>query len=361
MSLDNVAFEVNKTDITNTQFVETAAGKAESAGDVVLKIDKYALTANNITYAVTGDILGYWRFFPTSEGWGRVPAMGFAEVVDSKCDGIDVGERVWGWFPMTGYLTIKAGKVSENGFSDISEYREGLSPVYSRFERVTSNPFYDKSTEDYQMLIKGLFTTSWLIDDFMADNQYFGAQQYIITSASSKTSLALAFAVKARGEKLAIGLTSESRVEFVKSLDLYDQVLSYQDVEQLDSGIPSVVVDMAGSKQVLSNIHHHFTNNIKFSSRVGATHVSDLAQELKLPGAEPTMFFAPHQVEKRSKEWGPDKLQLTIGKQLQKYIEFIRNNIAIEYIKTPEVLQKSYLAVLSGNADASKGLIVCNG
>jgi hypothetical protein len=42
-------------------------------GDVLLDVERFALTANNITYGVYGDRLGYWRFFPEDDTWGRIP------------------------------------------------------------------------------------------------------------------------------------------------------------------------------------------------------------------------------------------------------------------------------------------------
>ena len=350
-------FEVSKQDLSKTRIFEIGDTQPLSDGDVRLKVDKFALTANNITYGITGDLLGYWQFFPAEKQWGRLPVMGFADVVESKHDDVSVGERVWGFFPMANSLTISAGKVSNTGFSDVSVHRQGLSPVYSRFERVANNPFYHPSTENYQMLLKGLYTTSWLIDDFMYDNNYFGADQYLITSASSKTSIALAFAIKQRGEKQSVGLTSASRVEFVKSLDLYDHVVSYEDVASLDGKVPTISVDMAGAEKLLTTIHHHFGDNLKFSSRVGATHIGDLYADGQLQGPKPVMFFAPHQLEKRAKDWGSDKAMIAIAESLNSYIDYASQFIEI----TPysfDQLNDCYMQVLTGRADASKGIVV---
>ena len=52
---------------------------------VRLRIERFAITANTVTYATTGDVLGYWDFFPTG-----VPAMGWAEVVESLYRGREV-------------------------------------------------------------------------------------------------------------------------------------------------------------------------------------------------------------------------------------------------------------------------------
>ena len=63
-----------------------------AAGQIRLAIDRFAFTANNVTYATTGDSLGYWGFYPADDGWGRVPVWGFATVTESLQPQVDVGE-----------------------------------------------------------------------------------------------------------------------------------------------------------------------------------------------------------------------------------------------------------------------------
>lgn len=36
--------------------------------EVLLGIEHFAFTANNITYAAFGDVVQYWNFFPTETG-----------------------------------------------------------------------------------------------------------------------------------------------------------------------------------------------------------------------------------------------------------------------------------------------------
>ena len=63
---------------------------------------RIALTTNNITYAAFGDAMSYWHFFPSGEaGWGIVPVWGFGTVVQSLHPGVAVGERLWGYWPMS--------------------------------------------------------------------------------------------------------------------------------------------------------------------------------------------------------------------------------------------------------------------
>ena len=91
-------------------------------GQVLARIDHFALTSNNITYSVIGHMMGYWDFFPPAdEGWGRVPAFGHADIVESRCDGIEVGARAYGYFPMASHLILEPGRINPHSFHDMAE------------------------------------------------------------------------------------------------------------------------------------------------------------------------------------------------------------------------------------------------
>ena len=60
---------------------------ALDAGEILLQIECFALTANNVTYAAHGVDMAYWGFFPAPEGFGIVPVWGFAGVIESRVDG----------------------------------------------------------------------------------------------------------------------------------------------------------------------------------------------------------------------------------------------------------------------------------
>jgi hypothetical protein len=378
-----LVFEVAKNDLSQTRVVDQNIEQPLADNEVLLKVSKFALTANNISYGITGDALGYWQFFPVNNvpsdtasnsitsttntaqqtQWGRLPVMGFADVVSSNNKDINVGERVWGFMPMATHLKIIAGKVNPSGFSDINPCREGLSPVYARFDRVTANPFYQLNNEDYDILLRGLFTTSWLVDDFMFDNNYFDATQYLITSASSKTSIALAFAIKQRGQRSTVGITSMANLSFVESLGCYDVVISYNDITTLDANVASILVDMAGGKKTLAAIHHHFTQQLRYSCRIGATHhgdidITDTQSDSLLPGAPPTFFFAPTQLKKRSLEWGVGETMKQMNQSLLHYIDFCRSIITISHTHDLHHVNNIYQQVLAGTADASVGQVI---
>ena len=103
-------FLVNKNDWKQNRF-DDAPVPDLADGQVLFRVDRFALTANNISYALAGDMLGYWRFFPAPEGWGRLPTMGFGDVIASSHPDVAEGTRCFGFYPMSRYLVIEPGAV----------------------------------------------------------------------------------------------------------------------------------------------------------------------------------------------------------------------------------------------------------
>ena len=121
MPVQNVDFVVNRHDLHDCRFVTNTL--APAADEVLLRVERFALTANNITYAVAGDSMSYWAFFPTTEGWGRVPVWGYAVVEQSNHADVAVGERVYGYLPMSTHLIVRPARVTSAGFVDSVPHR----------------------------------------------------------------------------------------------------------------------------------------------------------------------------------------------------------------------------------------------
>ena len=100
-----------------------------------MRVDRFALTANNITYGVVGERIGYWAFFPPQDnadgGWGIIPVWGFADVVRSRCAEIPEGTRLYGYFPMASHWVMRPARVTEARMIDGSDHRQALPPVYN--------------------------------------------------------------------------------------------------------------------------------------------------------------------------------------------------------------------------------------
>lgn len=304
---------VRKGALSETKLVDSASAPLNE-GEVRLKVDLFSLTANNVTYGAAGDFLKYWQFYPSGEeGWGRVPVWGFATVTESKSPAANVGERVYGYLPMSDTFTVKPGERKNGAFADQSAHRAGLAPVYNGYVFNVGDPLYAKETEALQVLFRPLFTTSFLIDDFLADAGYFGAKQVIFSSASAKTAYAAAQLLKARGDVKVVGLTSPSNVAYTKGLGFYDEVLPYDAIGGMDGATPSVFVDIAGNAGVRASVHARFADNLTYSCAVGATHWDAPRTDAALAGPAPKMFFAPDVVKKRIGDWGPAGFGQKVG------------------------------------------------
>lgn len=362
MAIRCVDFAVDKGDWRATRLFESELGALRD-GQVLLRVDRFAFTSNNVSYALAGDMLDYWGFFPLrdgadGEGWGRIPVMGFGDVVSSAHAEVEEGARVFGFFPMSTHLVIQADRVNDKGFADGSPHRAKHAPAYVQYSRVSHDPLYDAHREDQLALLRGLFMTSFLVDDFLADNDAFGAEAFVLSSASSKTAIALAWLLAKRARGRVIGLTSPRHVLFVEGLGSYDQVLSYGDLDQLASDASTVFVDMAGDGDVSNRIHRHLGESLKYDCTVGATHWNSGPRSDDLPGAAPAFFFAPAQIQKRSQEWGPEALQERLGRAWRKFDAASNAWLRVARAAGPRAVERVYRETLEGRTEPSRGNVL---
>ena len=357
---DVVDFVVRRDDLRNVAFIERPApGERDLAPDqVLLAVDRFALTANNVTYAVFGEAMAYWSFFPAAEGFGRVPVWGFADVVRSAHRDLPVGERVYGYLPMSTHLVVQAERVTDRAFIDATAHRQELPPLYNQYTRVANDPHYRKDREAEQMLFLPLFMTAFMLDDFLADNEHFGARAVVIASASSKTAIGLAFLLARNSSCDLIGLTSDANVAFVKGLGCYDRVLPYNGIETLSAGIPAAFVDMSGNGHVIGALHRHFQDNLRYSCVVGATHWERRGGGEELPGPQPTLFFAPTQIEKRAKQWGPRGLEERFAAAWGPFVESAGRWLSVTESRGRDAVRRVYLDMVDGRTRPDHGHIL---
>ena len=350
-------FLVAKDDLHRCRFAHTQLAALDS-GQALLSVQAFGLSANNITYAMFGEAMSYWSFFPAEAGWGRVPVWGFAEVVESRHSSLEPSTRVYGYLPPSSTLTVSPTRVEEHGFVDGSPHRAALPSAYNAYARVDADPVYDAEHEDQQMLLRPLFFTSFLIDDFLEDANLLSAEAIVLSSASSKTASALAFLLARRGGAEVLGLTSARSADFTRELGVYDQVVHYDEAAQL---VPrsAVYVDIAGDAQVRKAVHARFGAQLKHSAVVGATH-HDKMGELPpdLPGPRPAFFFAPDRVGKRAREWGRDGLQERIAAAWDPYVRWTEGWLEVQHGSGPEALQRAYLDLLDGRVDPAKAHVL---
>ncbi len=353
---------------------DAPAARPLEEGQARLRIEHAALTANNITYAAFGEAMQYWQFFPTAPAdradWGCLPVWGYAIVIESRCEALAVGRRVWGYYPLGTHLVVQPGRVWPHGFVDAAVHRGELAAAYQQYAFTDAEPGWKPELEGLTAVLRPLFFTGFLLDDFLADNQYFGARQLLLSSASSKTAFGTAFCLARRrgppGAPQVVGLTSAVKQAFVQSLGVYDAVHLYDCIPALDPAVPTVYVDFAGDAALRQRVHTHFGDALRYSSSIGGTHWEALGPGRGLPGPRPTLFFAPAQVKKRSapppEGWGADGLSQRLGLSWAGFITAAQQAdppwVHIVQHGGPGAVQQAYLAMLAGRIDAREGLML---
>jgi hypothetical protein len=353
-------FVVARDDLQTCKVIETRLPDAAALPDeaLLVKVTSFALTANNITYAVTGDQLKYWQLFPAPQGFGNIPVWGFGEVIASSHPMVSAGERLFGYFPMATHLVIEATDVSTRGLRDGAAHRQGVAPVYNAYARVTDDPAFAGRQGHYQALLRPLFMLSFLVDDFLAENEFFGARSVMLSSASSKTAFGLAHLLHGRKDIRVIGLKSAANTGFVNSLGRYDEVVTYDRVTSLPTDAPATFVDMAGNSGLRETLHRHFGEQMKYSGRIGLTHRSSSPDEPELPGAKPTWFFAPDQIRTRAKQWGPGGIDKRFGAAWAGFAPKLAPWLKVSEGRGPAAVRAAYLDTLNGRVPPDLGHIL---
>lgn len=350
-------FLVKRDELRECRIAESEP-PAVGPGQALLRVDSFGLTANNITYAVMGEAMSYWDFFPAEDDWGRVPMWGFAEVETSKAEGVEAGARVYGYLPPSSHLLVTPASVNGNGFTDGSPHRAALPSAYHRYLASADDPFYSADSEDVQMLLRPLFFTSFLIDDQLADEGLTERGPIVISSASSKTAIAAAFLLAQRDGVELVGLTSVGNKEFVEGLGIYGRTVSYDEIGSLGDG-PATYVDIAGDGALRQAVHTHFGDQLAYSMTVGVTHWEELSSgQGDLPGPTPTFFFAPTRVEKRSADWGPAELERRVAAAWHPFCEWIAGWLEVSRGQGFEDVKSAYLEVLEGNVGPKSAHVI---
>lgn len=359
------AIDIDRDDIARAELVTDPAAPL-APGQVRMAIGSYAMTANNITYAVFGkpaglfgNDQGYWDFFAERDAPGRLPVWGFATVTESAAEGVAVGETFYGYYPMASHAVLDVGNAGPGGFTDVTPRRTTLPPIYNHYQRLEALHDYRAADHDYWPVFRPLFLTGWLIADQFEDEGDYGAQQILIASASSKTAIGLGFSLAQRADRPeTIGLTSAANVDALAAQGIYDRVISYDQIMTLNAATPAALVDMAGNGAVTRAVHSHFGNQLKASIIVGKSHWDAQADDAGLPGPERQGFFAPGRSQKRIADWGGAAFDQKIAAAWLAFMDVAPRIATIDKRKGGEAALGAYQDMLSGNADPKTGIIV---
>ena len=357
---------VDRENFRHTKIVDSSSALLGD-GEICVRLAKYGLTANNVSYAVSGDMIGYWKYYPVEAGdginWGKVPVWGLADVVESRSADIAIGERIYGFFPMQTELVMTPDGIEATRFIDVTEHRRDLPELYNSYNRTQAEPDIYTQLENERCLLFPLFATGYVLADYLADHDYFEAEQILIGSVSSKTGFAMAAFLKYETDFAGriVGLTSSGNKAFVESLGDCDQVVTYGHESEINPTYRSIYVDMSGNGALRATLHDHLSDNMVRSISVGATHWEERRTEGDLPGAKQEFFFAPAHIGKRESDWGPGVLfqkAYAVGAVLAARIG---DELNVEIIRGPEAARDIWIDMLDNKVSPKRGVIVSLG
>ncbi len=357
-------FVFNPEDFRDAEFVSGACfdSDALAEGEVIIEIDRLALTANTISYGIAGrsGLIRYLESFPAPEGRARLPFWGFGNIVASAHAELSVGERLYGFYPPSTHLLTKMGKVTPTTCQDMTPCRTSIPAFYAEYARAAAEPGYSPDFDDLQSLLRPVISTSFLLENYITRHDFYSARNIIITSASSKTAFGFGhFLVNQHGDKCrAIGLTSARNKAFVEKTGCYHQVLTYEEVDSLPLEA-SVIFDMAGNAALRETIHNHLGDYIAYSGIVGATHWEEGGRNAAdLPGAKPVFWSGPDEIAFLAKQSNEPTQLLNVigGRTIGLMIEAAQWLDVTHYNSRPDIKQ-AYIDMLDGKVTAEQGVI----
>jgi Protein of unknown function (DUF2855) len=335
---------VNKAELAATMALPDPL--APGAGQALFAIERFALTANNVTYAVHGDDFAYWQFFPAGQDdLGIVPVWGFGRALASHADGVAADARYFGYWPLASQALLAPVAASRAGFTDGAAHRAQLPPFYNRYNVAGS----EWGSEDLQCLFRPLYATSFLIDALLSTRP---VDTVLLSSASSKTALGVAQA--AQGRQRVVGLTSPGNRAFCEATGYYDLVLPYSDVASVP-GEAIAYVDMSGNGAVRLDVHTILGSRLHESHTVGDTHWQ-VANIAKLPGPPPQMFFAPSVAQARVAEWGPAGFDARLSAGWKRFADTL-GWLKIEQVTGRHEVADAWADLVRGRIDPAVGII----
>jgi Protein of unknown function (DUF2855) len=290
---------------------------------------------------VLGDWLGYWGHFPAPEGWGHVPAWGFATAIASRSPALAEGARVFGFVPMASHLTVRPAP-HPLGFVDAAPHRADVKRIYVQYLAV------EGEGDDAELVWRPLFGTAVVLDLLLDEAEFHGAGTVVLTSASSKTACGLAFLLRDQPVR-TVGLTSPARRDWVRGVELYDAVLGYDELASLDAPDDAVLVDFAGDGALVHRVHDRLGAALRRSLLVGYTHRRD---EAVAPPPSAEVFSAPDEIARRGRA-----LAAPYAQAWKRFAPLAERIARLERLADGDAIVRTYRALLEGRADPGIGYV----
>lgn len=350
-----LAFEVAREDLSRARLAESPLPRPRR-GEALFEVQRFGFSANNVTYALLGERIGYWGLFPARAGWGRIPAWSHLTVLDSAVEGIEPGRRAYGLAPMASHVVMRPGRIGAPGFVDSSEHRAGLGAVYSAYSWLDADPAHADELGERLLVLRPVFWLSFLLDDMLAGAHPLAGQEVWITSASSKAALGAAQLLGARGAHV-VGLTSGANLEFASGAGIYGEVRPYELLPDRPSG-STILIDLAGGRGLRERIESRLGGSRARTLLAGATHQDAAAAQGESPDGRARFVFAPDRIRERARELGWAELNRRYSEAVREFAAASRAWLSIERAVGPDEVQAAYLRTLRGEGRPDRAQVL---
>jgi hypothetical protein len=326
-------------------------------GQITLAVERFGLSANNLSYALLGDMLGHWTPFPAAAGWGRVPAWGVGTVLVGDPAVAPVGARYLGYLPMATHVGMRAVD-ARPGLRDVSSERASMLPMYRQLRRVDTDPTWDDALIDAEVLMQPVYPPAGLLDD---DLRRAGTQHVIISSASSKTSMGMGRLLVERGVHVT-GLSRGTNTRDAASVGAFDQVLPYDDLSAIPLNDDTTYVDVAGDPAITRAVHERLGARLSHSIAVGGSHLAALggipAPDPNMPGPMIVRFSVGQRETELTGQHGRDAVDEIKQNARRKLVPWADEALTVQHLTGLQAAQDAWDRIGRGSLAALNAITV---
>lgn len=359
---DNQALIVSRDDLRQCKIISAALAEP-AVGEALLKIETFGLSSNNITYLALGDVLPYRDIFPVpsetaAKDWCSAPVWGVARVLESKSPHVEKDDRVYGLFPASRFVTLDPTEPTPGGFRVERPHVPAQLAFYQQYGVLGRDPFFLPGQEELMAVMRPLFLTGLLLDDYFRETRFAGAERVVVSSAASKTAFGFAFAFQRSGGAELVGLCSARSRDSASRFGLYDRMVVYEEIDNLTTDPSTAYVDISGSAAIRKRLEDQLGDALQLSISVGLTHWADgnYGGSQDQLAARSETFFAPGWFARRVKQEGQAFFgQLLSGWSAQ--VTGADRHFAVARESGANALVESFLSLVDGRADPDRALV----
>lgn len=386
-----------RKDITKTTVLRDELPALEP-DEIRLRVDKVGLSANNLFYAQMGDapFLKFFSVYPLGaehKELANLPAWGVGTVIESANPAFAEGEQYTGFLHLTNLVQMKA-KSTADGFKAYGALRDKLNPAYNDFKRIdnmSNNPLFGSDKiSDFALVASPGAVSGFILAELLKLNDFYGANSVVLTSASSKLSLATAMQLRESVDQgriqSVVGLTSQKNHAFVAQTELFDSVLTMDETlaasDENGETLAHVFIDVAGDAAVFKRNQ----SAIKKALAVGGTHGDAEASTFTAFGPSgflkmfidmiapasikrwasktlsPTleMFFAPTVVQELVARWGQNAFDEKANAALSTFAAqaISKGWVEVQRCENEADIQAAYKHVMSGDVKPDTAVVL---